>query len=470
MLALNIATGLGYSAPHTDVPPCSGSVEAPWSHAGPAGYYQQDDATKLPSFGAAQAATLIKDTTWLVGVANGGIWKTKDMVAAEPTWKSVTDGQPVTCTSISAMGSQDDTVVAGCGAATSSEMGNTWDVANSGDWAGVMLSTDGGEKWAMTSFPANWYVSGIVVLDASTFFVGARSHLYDQSAGGVWRSTDGGASWTQVFDQPIFDLKLSAAKESPLAEQLLVATVPMAADGDGVYSAKRGQGPASLTAPFQAWSKASTGLAWGGKKPFYPTLALGARHAFVGALTVSPTNLSDTGSSLFSAPLSALGGGGGWAEVQGTPLKLDQDAMPKDRMALLVHPEDESTLFVAGNAGATVYRVDHVAGSWVEMMEEDTADGSAAHVDCRQLYWEASTSSLILLSDGGAFRRTEPAKKGGRWHGAHRPRHRYSVAPAAGPRSRVEFPPEAPGSRPSTSPSPRQAHRTAAGIYIYIYR
>eukprot|EP00966_Prymnesium_polylepis_P273554 6319176-Prymnesium_polylepis.2 len=108
---------------------------------------------------------------------------------------------------------------------------------------------------------------------------------------------------------------------------------------------------------FAPWS---TGLSWGGRVPFYPTIALGASHVFVGALTVRPTNLSDTASGLFVRPLSELhsptaDAAAGWAPVANTP-RLDRDGMPKDRMALLVNPDDEATLFVAGNADALVWR------------------------------------------------------------------------------------------------------------------
>ena len=47
----------------------------------------------------------------------------------------------------------------------------------------------------------------------------------------------------------------------------------------------------------------------------------------------------------------------GWRAIANSP-RLDEDAMPKDRMALLVSPDDEGLLFVAGNAGALSWRVD----------------------------------------------------------------------------------------------------------------
>lgn len=155
--------------------------------------------------------------------------------------------------------------------------------------------------------------------------------------------------------------------------------------------------------------------------PFYPTIAIGSSVVFVGALTVNTRNSSDTNSALYSRPLAALPSpglaatvGGDWVAVPNAP-RLDEDAMPKDRMALLVNPSDDSMLFVAGNAGALTWRVDWVSGTWTETSGRDTADGSEPHSDCRNYYWEATTGSLILLSDGGAFLRTKPAVAGGVW-------------------------------------------------------
>ena len=53
--------------------------------------------------------------------------------------------------------------------------------------------------------------------------------------------------------------------------------------------------------------------------------------------------------------------------------------MPKDRMALLVNPSDDSTLFVAGNAGALAWRVAWKTGTWTEAHGKDTSDDSAPH-------------------------------------------------------------------------------------------
>ena len=243
-----------------------------------------------------------------------------------------------------------------------------------------------------------------------------------------------------------------------------------------------------------AWSD---GLDFDGRRPFYPTLAVGREYIFLGApsslgcwrppcarlppvptlasgahaeapkltlprargdvaagaLTVSSTNLSDTSSGLFvrslrelpeasltsseltssfdlaepsllvvDAPRSnasrsyaTMRQAGGWRTVANTP-RLDFDAMPKDRMALLVHPHHDEMLFVAGNADARTWRVEWRTGLWSATAGHvDTADGSAPHPDCRNYYWEPTSDSLILLTDGGAHLRTQPTQRGGKW-------------------------------------------------------
>jgi hypothetical protein len=139
--------------------------------------------------------------TWFVGSVNGGVWRSKTFNAAVPTWDNgtsnvfsnatcltnfhkymfaVLDGQPVTCTSISALKvSAVDTqrVMAGCGGSTSSEQGADWNVMNSGEWGGVMLSADGGDTWKMTGFPANYYVTDMLEIEKGVMMVSGGTGL-----------------------------------------------------------------------------------------------------------------------------------------------------------------------------------------------------------------------------------------------------------------------------------------------------
>lgn len=152
---------------------------------------------------------------------------------------------------------------------------------------------------------------------------------------------------------------------------------------------------------------------------------------FVGALTINTEDATKSGSGVFRRSLSfdsaasaasaaSSTGDNAWIAVGNVggagPTDLDGDAMPKDRMALLPHPTEASTLFVAGNGDTIAYRVNWQSGSWTDMTGADTADNSAPHCDCRNFHWSADSKELYLVSDGGIFGRTgAESAKGGVW-------------------------------------------------------
>ena len=149
---------------------------------------------------------------------------------------------------------------------------------------------------------------------------------------------------------------------------------------------------------------------------------------FVGALTINTEDATKSGSGVFRRSLSfdsaasaaSATGDNAWIAVGNVggagPTDLDGDAMPKDRMALLPHPTEASTLFVAGNGDTIAYRVNWQSGSWTDMTGADTADNSAPHCDCRNFHWSADSKELYLVSDGGIFGRTgAESAKGGVW-------------------------------------------------------
>ena len=273
--------------------PCdlASNKAAQWVDVGPAGYSDLGSGDgSVASSGAGQAAAHLNGTSWLYATANGGIWKTEDLLARpEPSWRQVLDNQPVACTAISAMAASGSLVLAGCGSATSSEMGLRWDIANSGDWAGVLLSMDGGESWAHTAFPANYYVSGVAILSSDSFAVSAVSNMYDRYDGGVWISHDGGKSFNRTLSRPVFDLKAVRPKGGGPAT--LLAAVAWADANDALFA---GDGV--------TWKAMGSGLSFAGRKPFYPNVAVGQGVVFFGALTVNPANYSDTNVRAAAAP------------------------------------------------------------------------------------------------------------------------------------------------------------------------
>lgn len=330
-----------------------------------------------------------------------------------PLWENVLDGQPVTCAAIAALhvSARDPRrVYAGCGGATSSMEGSDWNVMNSGDWSGVMRSIDSGDTWAMVEgFPMNYYVTALLeVDDKGTLLVAAQSNLHDRNDGGMWTVGGDGSKITRVSHQPTFTLTplTAAGNNEILATHARDAEHSISTSSDGG----------------KTWADAGT-LPWAdGAVPFYTCATeMSDGSVVVAGLTRLSPFPNATSSQFFIQHADAQTST--WAPLD-QPTSMDEDAMPKDRMAVLADPLEANTLYVAGNAGALAWRVNvSGSGTWTKMWDRpDVLDGSIPHGDCRNYAWETASGSrisegdrLILVSDGGVFARTSPRKPGGIW-------------------------------------------------------
>lgn len=369
---------------------------------------QNLDAPSLPSAASSHRIAAGKDGSWFLATANGGVWRTKNITAEEPTWESVTDGQPVTCAAMAALDvASFDTnlVAAGCGGSTSGEMGDNWNELINGDWRGVMFSTDGGDSFRMTDFPEHYNVASVKWIkqgESPVLMVAARSHFFDRQKGGVWIAQKGHSSFTQVFDKPTVDLVYD--------QQTKTLFAALGEDANTVYASKDSG---------KTWKLWSEGLSWGKYTPYYANLAVSTPlmknpTVFLAAYAVNPSNSSDTVSVLW---YRAIEGGGVWKRVANTPCGLDNDHMPKDKIAILADPKEYDTLYLVANVNY-FFRIQWQQGTWTSMGAEDTVDGAIPHGDCRHLAWDFQNDNLIMTNDGGVHTRINPRSKGGRWVGS----------------------------------------------------
>ena len=130
--------------------------------------------------------------TYYVGAASGGIWKTTD---GGVNWRSLFDAQPVqSIGSISVARSDKNVVWAGTGEAhirSHISLGQ-----------GIYKSTDVGETWTLMGLEKTARIARVVIhpQDPNTVLVCALGHAYGpQQERGVYRTTDGGATWTRVL-------------------------------------------------------------------------------------------------------------------------------------------------------------------------------------------------------------------------------------------------------------------------------
>ncbi|HSZ63984.1 MAG TPA: hypothetical protein VK828_19450 [Terriglobales bacterium] len=142
---------------------------------------------------AAVAGVPGNSTTFYFGGVNGGVWKTTD---AGTVWIPIFDGQPVGSIGAIAVAPSDPrTIYVGTGES---------DIrSNLASGIGVYKSVDGGATWTHVGLEDTRQISRIVVdpRDANVVYVGALGHAYGPNAErGVYKSVDGGAHWDKVLD------------------------------------------------------------------------------------------------------------------------------------------------------------------------------------------------------------------------------------------------------------------------------
>ncbi|MEL6429881.1 MAG: glycosyl hydrolase [Planctomycetota bacterium] len=131
-------------------------------------------------------------STWYVAVGSGGVWKTTNRGT---TWNPVFDDQAsysIGCVAVDA--NRPGTVWAGTGENVSGR--------HVGFGDGIYVSHDGGQSWAKKGLEASEHIGSIVVHpgDSNTLFVAAQGPLWSGGGErGVYKTTDGGESWTQVL-------------------------------------------------------------------------------------------------------------------------------------------------------------------------------------------------------------------------------------------------------------------------------
>jgi photosystem II stability/assembly factor-like uncharacterized protein len=134
-------------------------------------------------------------TTLLVGAASGGVWKSTD---GGTTFHPIFDKQDVQSIGAVALDpNHPDTYWVGTGEAW------TRNSTSMGD--GVYKTSDGGDSWVNTGLPNSERIAKIVVdpRDGNVVYACATGRLWSDSPDrGVYKTTDGGASWSLILKGP----------------------------------------------------------------------------------------------------------------------------------------------------------------------------------------------------------------------------------------------------------------------------
>ncbi len=269
--------------------------------------------------------------TFYIGVSNGGVWKTTD---AGRTWRPIFDGASTGSTGALAVAPSDPRVLyVGTGEA---QQRPDLSVGN-----GVYKSTDAGRTWTHLPQLRDTQQIGALIVhpsDPNRLFVAALGHPYGPNAErGVFRSTDGGATFARVLfkDENTGAVDITMDPENP---DVLYAALWQARQGPWENGDFRGPGSGlyKSTDGGSTWRHLTKGL---------PDWEQG-RIGRIG-VTVAPT----LSSRLYAVVEARVGegiyrsddAGESWVRSNSDPRVV---ARPSDAADIKVHPTKPDVVFV----------------------------------------------------------------------------------------------------------------------------
>ncbi len=378
-----------------------------------------------------------------VGAVNGGVWRTLNADVFRPNWRRLTDDQASSSIGALDLDPTDParlTLVAGIG--TWSSFGFT-----GGRATGLLRTTNGGVTW-------NAVTGGGSLLDKNVSGVAARgstlvvavdraSPVSTFATIGVFRSTNGGATFSQVSvgDGSATGLPGGASYDlvgDPLRSRRLFTNVDFAGSRNGIYrSDDTGATWTRVSSPAMNALLAGT--------IFNVELAVG-RHDEVYCAIV--------GSGQLAGIFRSGNGGATWTAMdlpttnEGGPIGIHPGFQGVVHLSIAADPTNANVVYLGGDRqpykdealGAPVafpnsigaqdftgrlFRGDasRPAGSqWAHLTHSKllgaagggTASGSAPHADSREMTFDAA-GNLIETDDGGIYKRTSPRTSAGDW-------------------------------------------------------
>ena len=429
-LALGAATLAAAEKPAW-VPVVPDTIGGPWLVEGPGPSFngQLEGIPNRPITGAinALAAHPTNPSILYLGAVNGGIWRTTNATAAQPSWTPQTD--TLGSLSIGRDALQFDptdatfnTLVAGSGRSSSfSSVG--------GARQGLLRTINGGTTWTVLD-------GGGTLVGKNATGVAARGPILLMSVNnfnggtdlnniGIYRSTDTGATFVQVSGSgglPLgraFDL---AADPANIA--VFYTTVRDAGASNGVYKST------------------DTGVTW-------TRVSSAAMNALI---TDGPTNnvkisvgLADNVYAAIcnSGQLAGLfrsgNGGGTWTSLDLPVPTIHPGGQSSIHLSLVASRANVNVVFIGGDrqnspfpndVGALdfsgrLFRIDASLppGSQAQHLTHSSAVGApgggtasvtAPHADSRVMVWDAG-GQVIEGDDGGVYRRSIPGNNTGDW-------------------------------------------------------
>jgi len=344
--------------------------------------------------------------TVYVATAGGGVWRTSN---GGITWITNTDTQPTLFTgSIAISKSKPQVLYAGTGEANNS--------ADSYPGQGVLKSTDGGASWTLTGTTqfARKTIGKIVVdpTDPLTAYAAVSANGTDSTPGGtgVFKTTDGGTTWTNTTASVSATDTYSDLVINPATPTILYTAVGTQAGtgANGVYES---------TDAGKTWARAGNflGSAKDGSGDGRISLAISASDPTeLLASVAAPTLLFGPGPGLLALDISN-DGGATWNPVPTAPPNYLAN-QGNYANVVAIDPADPKTLYAAGSVSIGnvngVIESNDSGKTWNDFTADLT--GTEPHTASHALAFDA-TGRLLDGNDGGIWRLQNAAPSTFRW-------------------------------------------------------
>lgn len=325
---------------------------------------------------------------YFAAAADGGVWRTND---GGSTWTPLSNEWESSAVGALTLDPTNESIVyAGTGEAN---------FANHSRYGvGVYKSIDGGDSWALLGAGefAGRCISSIVInqQNPQTVFVGvtraggfpemaaAKNHPQRDGPLGVFRSDDGGVTWSRIETLP--NLACTSLAIDPANPAILYAGIGHVFGNvnNGIYKSIDGGG---------SWTRLATGL---------PTDVVGRITVAVApsnpnrlyALITRPSDASGGGASVRGA-FRSDNGGANWSNLAAIPSDL-QATYGWYLSVVSVQPTNADTVIMGG---LNLVRSTNAGSSWSMI--------TPPHVDLHAAVWDAG-GALIVGDDGGVHRST----------------------------------------------------------------
>jgi hypothetical protein len=376
-----------------------------------------------------------------VGSVNGGIWKTTNAQEARPTWRPVTDAMAT-----SAIGAMEydltdathNTIWAGVGRFSSfGRLG--------GNRVGLYKSTDAGETWTPVTGSGillGKNISGVAARGSTIVISVDIADAFTFGNIGIWRSTDGGNTFTQIGSGNGAATGLPGGVTHDLVGdstnlQRLFTSVIFANSVGGVNGVYRSLDTGAT------WTKVSNAamdallVSGGPNGTSNVEFAVGLNNNVYAALTnagrltglfrsgdggttwtamdlprTGPNNVGIHPGRQASIHLSILAD-----RVAHNVVYIGGDRQPFRLEEGLSFPPQFPNSIGARNFSGRLFRCDasQPAGSQcTPLTNVGTAANSSPHADSREMVFNA-VGDIVEVDDGGVYRRSSPATAAGDW-------------------------------------------------------